>query len=622
MGLLRGRRGWAEEANMRNRWRYALGAMLGVVLGYACAAQAAAPVRFDFTGDGLVDTADALLFGACMSGPGVAHDGGIIALAADIDGDGDVDQADFGVFQRCFQGDQPADPNCANFHAPQCTLTLPLETLEDTPRVLQLTATDADLPWDELTISVLIVPNQGARFYQVAEDGTPRTDLPPIRNGEVVANPEGKVWFVPPTNWWSSPELADIAFRYRVTDAAGASSQRDLYVNVLPVNDPPELESETFVFVNSLPSGTFRLHPTDVEVAVHQQSYTVCFTALPQHGTLYADGVTPIEQTPACFPTLNYTYVRNNYTAPDCGPDRPASDYPLTDSFSGYVSDGLADSAAVTDNLVVQYYNSPPVLTGPAAVEALEDTPAPLEITATDLDNDDVAVIIADPLPTRGTLYYFDPDEWLMLPVAPGQYFIGVPVALTYVPLPDANTADGVADIVHVRLRDVRLSNPFPPRNCDYQIPIHIAPLNDPPLVTCSFTPYLIANANAEGLVSPAITHLLQVADDALPGDLLTVTMTAGGPEADHIVLVDPTGLVGFQQVSPTRIEFQGTVAAINAAFSHGVQWHPNGSHTELGTLTVEVNDAGHAGSEDPPVPRTATFLLDVLVEYEGSIPL
>ena len=607
-----------QRSNLRR-----LGAALAAALVWAIAGQAFAfQARFDFNGDGLVDAADAQLFAACMSGAGVPHDGSLNCLAADIDGDGDVDQSDFGIFQRCSNGIHPADPNCTNFHAPLCTLWNQPETLEDTPCVIQLAATDADLPWDQLTFRIVIAPTRGGRFYQVAADGTPRTDLPPIQSGNEVTNPDAKVWFVPPPNFHSSPLLPDVAFRYAVRDAAGAQSDPlDVPIHIESVNDPPALAADNFTFSNDRPVSHFVIQPTDVEVAAGEQTFSICFTALPQHGTLYADGVTPITQVPACFPTLSYTYAWNDYRPFDCGPDWPASAYPISDSFSCYANDGFANSDTVTDTITINYFNSPPVLTGPASVETVEEVSVPVEIMAADVDNDTILVGIMDPLPTRGILYYFDPDAFLTLPVAPGQEFTGVPVELTYVPLPNADTAYGLPDLIHVRLRDVRNGNPLDARDCDDQIPIHIAPINDPPVVTCT-NPVIIADVLQDGTIQPAFTNGLRVADDALPDDLLSVTLTAAGPEADHLVLVDNTGLVAFQQISPTQISFQGTLTTINAAFAQGVYWYPNASQTYTGTLAVEVNDQGHTGNENPPVPLTGTLILPVEVDYEGSIPI
>jgi hypothetical protein len=586
---------------------------------WAGPASATIPARFDFNGDGKVNGADALLFAAGASGPGVPHDGSLNTRAADIDGDGDVDQQDFGVFQRCSNGNDPADPNCTNYNAPECKLLTAPQTLEDTPMMIQLGATDADLPWDQLTLAVAIAPNLGAKFYQVAADGTPRTDLPQIKNGEVVANPDGKVWFVPPSNYHSSPVVADVAFRFWATDAAGHRGSLDVLITVVPVNDPPVLTATTFLAVNNQPQARWFIQATDVES--YEQTISICFTALPQHGTLYANGVTPITQVPACFPTLNYTYVWDEYQAFDCGPDRPASAFPMTDAFTCHANDGLADSDTVTESIEIRYFNSPPVLTGPASVETVEETPVPLEITATDVDHDDIMVAIVDPLPARGTLYYYDPDAFLTLPVSPGQTFTSMPVALTYVPLPNANTADGTADLIQVRLKDVRNESPLNLRDCDYQIPIHIAPVNDPPKVTCDTT-MIIAHVSADGAISPAFTNLLHVADDALPDALLEVTLTAAGPEADHIALADSTGLVGLEQLSPAQIRFQGTLAAINAALAQGVYWYPNGSQTFTGALILAVNDQGHTGNENPPIPMIDVLFLPVSVEYESTIPL
>jgi hypothetical protein len=80
---------------------------------YAYGLTTAVPI--DFNCDGHVDGEDVTTFGACISGPMIAHNGSSTCQKADLDSDGDVDQEDFGLFQRCYSGHgNPADSGCAN----------------------------------------------------------------------------------------------------------------------------------------------------------------------------------------------------------------------------------------------------------------------------------------------------------------------------------------------------------------------------------------------------------------------------------------------------------------------------------------------------------------------------
>lgn len=69
--------------------------------------------RYDYNGDGYVDSTDFGFFDACFSGPSVPFATG--CGCSDGDNDGDVDMSDFGLFQRCYRGPgNAADPDCAN----------------------------------------------------------------------------------------------------------------------------------------------------------------------------------------------------------------------------------------------------------------------------------------------------------------------------------------------------------------------------------------------------------------------------------------------------------------------------------------------------------------------------
>jgi hypothetical protein len=57
----------------------------------------------DQNADGVVDPADAMVFVACLSGPG-AHSDPSCNCGPDVDGDGDVDLRDFAALQRSFVG--------------------------------------------------------------------------------------------------------------------------------------------------------------------------------------------------------------------------------------------------------------------------------------------------------------------------------------------------------------------------------------------------------------------------------------------------------------------------------------------------------------------------------------
>jgi hypothetical protein len=71
----------------------------------------------DLNDDQFVNADDLILWGPCVTGPGIpAVNPTEACQKADVDGDGDVDQDDFGYFQRCFTGslDIPVDETCVD----------------------------------------------------------------------------------------------------------------------------------------------------------------------------------------------------------------------------------------------------------------------------------------------------------------------------------------------------------------------------------------------------------------------------------------------------------------------------------------------------------------------------
>lgn len=516
---------------------------------------------------------------------------------------------------------------------PPYTIPASYTAYEDTPTIFTLGGGDVDMPNDTLTVRVLIRPNLGANFYQVDADGTPRLDLPRIENGDIVTNPEWKVCFVPPPNYYSMPALADVAFRYGITDASGASDSWNVLVEVISVNDPPIAYPRTFSAANSVPITTidFRLSVSDVEVAINQQTYTFCFDTLPQEGTLYRTKVgdqllDPITQAGACVQQLVIYYLRDDWEPFGCGPDPSPASYPRDDSFELRPYDGVDYGNVATQTLRMQYFNTPPVFTGPTLVTTSEETPVMFEPAASDIDNHASWFTVAAPLPAKGTLYFMT-NDFGAVPVEVNQFTPEFPTRLIYVPLPNAHTADGTADIIHIRAWDqLPFENIGPPRDCDAQIQVQISPTNDPPSVTATLLAFASVSTDEPPVVLPAVDHSIFITDDALPTDLIKVRLRALGANADHLDLVNAAGVANVTQASPTEIQLEGTVASLNAAFGAGVRWWPKSTvDFETGppdALVIDVDDQGRSGAENPPVPLTATRTISIAIDQPGGIPL
>jgi GH25 family lysozyme M1 (1,4-beta-N-acetylmuramidase) len=70
------------------------------------------PIPGDLTQDGYIDSSDASVLAACLTGSGRGPVSGDCA-GADLDSDHDVDQSDFALMQKCFSGTGiAADPYC------------------------------------------------------------------------------------------------------------------------------------------------------------------------------------------------------------------------------------------------------------------------------------------------------------------------------------------------------------------------------------------------------------------------------------------------------------------------------------------------------------------------------
>ncbi len=691
--------------------------------------------RFDFDGDGHINTADEAWMSQCMGGPGLPRDETRNCILADADGDGDADQADYGAFQACYSGLLPADPLCpgmlapagltasatgregmditiqlkgrdpyrpnevlpvaisslptagsllqangspitsvpepvldangfvkfrpspgglgtayATFgytvhspysgldsapkmvsvnvtpnHSPSVTMDSPVG-YEDTPFVVTLGGSDPDLPDDALTFIIWIPPTRGAHFYQLSAAGQPRLDLPPIGAEEVVTNPEGKVWFVPPLDFYSRPSFPSVAFRYGAVDSAGAmSAPLDVSLAILPIDDPPVASAMTYTATGYSPIAVVFLNGIQ---DIDTPSVWACMTQLPVHGTLYEtrDGdllSDPLTSVPFCTLNRTFYYARPDVHAFDCGPDDDPASFPRDDTFVFHANDGNSDSDSVTDTIRFNYIGAPARFTGPTFLTVAEDGQVEFQPTGTDPDGDSVFFNVKAPLPQRGTLYYYEPDAFLYLPVVPDM-LLPFNSSIIYYPLPGANTSDGVPDIIHIQPLQDSEGNRIP-RNCDYQIQASITPLNDPPVIHPPSGMGLPLVQDGDPVVAyPGVISLLSISDDARPADLLSVTLRGEGVHADHVVLRSTLGLLNVVQVSPLEVHFDGTLSSINTALANGIEWWPKpeepGAHPHA--LVVQVNDQGHDGAENPPVPLTAVLSIPINIDFESGLPL
>ncbi|MED4212968.1 Ig-like domain-containing protein, partial [Priestia megaterium] len=204
----------------------------------------------------------------------------------------------------------------------------------------------------------------------------------PPRNGTAVVNADGTFTYTPNPNYTGSD-----SFSVLISDPSGSFIVTDVFIAVVPVNDPPVVPGYTFTInedtvLNSLVAAS------DID----GDSLIYALSAPPTNGTVVVN------------PDGTYTYT-------------PNENYNGVDSFSVVVSDGQGGTAVSTITITILPVNDPPV--GPVVVTLVteEDTPVSSQITAFDPDGDSLIYTLQD-LPTNGTaiinqegLFTYIPNE-------------------------------------------------------------------------------------------------------------------------------------------------------------------------------------------------------------------
>jgi len=225
-------------------------------------------------------------------------------------------------------------------HAPMADLQS-VTTQEDTPAVINLTASDPD--GDTVVYSVVTVPSHGSL------SGTaPNLTYTPNKN-------------------YSGPD----SFTFKVNDGTVDSPITSVAINVTPVNDPPVANNIDITAMEDMPTPVL-LAGIDPD----GDSLTYSIVTKPSNGTL--SGTEP-----------NMTYIPNlNFNG--------------LDSFTFRVSDGTLNSIPGTVSLMVNPVDDPPVANG-MNVTVPEDTVSHIMLTGSDPDGDKLTYTVLRN-PTHGTL--------------------------------------------------------------------------------------------------------------------------------------------------------------------------------------------------------------------------
>ncbi|WP_256995907.1 tandem-95 repeat protein, partial [Priestia megaterium] len=237
----------------------------------------------------------------------------------------------------------------------------------------------------------------------------------PPRNGTAVVNADGTFTYTPNPNYTGSD-----SFSVLISDPSGSFIVTDVFIAVVPVNDPPVVPSYTFTInedtvLNSLVAAS------DID----GDSLIYALSAPPTNGAVVVN------------PDGTYTYT-------------PNENYNGVDNFSVIVSDSQGGTAVSTITITILPVNDPPV--GPVVVTLVtdEDTPVSSQITAFDPDGEVLTYTLQDP-PTNGVAVvnadgtftytpngsYNGPDTFTVLISDPSGAFIVTSVFVTVTPVND-----------------------------------------------------------------------------------------------------------------------------------------------------------------------------------------
>lgn len=469
---------------------------------------------------------------------------------------------------------------------------------EDTPLMFRIKVVDDSDPCHRYTFVITEEPISGTLF-QVSEDGIPQLNMP-IRVNATVINSEGWVVFIPFPNFNGMD-----SFRYDVSNQNGFQYgfQSPAVFPVLAINDPPLARVWTHLGQNNFSITNVILQASDVDGVAS----TICISDLPRDGDLYWGQVSAPDRVVKgdCRQQPNLRYVSRVDGFFGCGPLLPRSAYPRTDTFRYYASDGASSSDVVTNTVQIDYGNLPPVFGGPGRVSTTEDTPVNFTPLATDPDGNLAAFVVNSP-PANGVLWRLEPgqppDEMTSYPT-----LVLAGTTLQYVPNANFNTLN-TTETLTVQLTD---GDPLP--TCDIPIGIDISAVNDAPTI---IAPDQVTAIVAPGGIGTPTTFQVGIGDDALPTDLLTVTLRGQGPAAGSVDLADATGFT-FQRISPTEIKVSATLSGLNTLLGRGVTWTPNGSSAVYGELAIIADDAGSTGAGGVMV-GTKIVAVDVAHEEDG----
>jgi len=233
---------------------------------------------------------------------------------------------------------------------------------EDSTLALDLLALASDIEGDALSVEILSGP----------------------QHGQLSLNADGRFTYTPDANWNGID-----GFTYRVTDGSLASAPASVTLNVIPVNDAPQVTDRDMVLNED---ATLTLDLLQGARDVEGDALAIQVLNGPRHGRLElgADG--------------SFLYI-------------PEANFHGEDRFTYRANDGQADSAVAEVRIVVVPVNDAPVVS-PLAATLLEDGRLVLDLLAQaqDVDGDPLTLSVLQP--GHGQLTRNADGTWTYTPAA------------------------------------------------------------------------------------------------------------------------------------------------------------------------------------------------------------
>ncbi len=411
-----------------------------------------------------------------------------------------------------------------------------------------------------------------------------------------MSNGSNLVFYVPPPLAVGTPFES---FTWQAINSFHATSNpQNLAINVYFVNSPP---------IAAPTSSTDRLDANGVLVYPlgsdpDNNLRTITFPTPPARGQLHLIGnSTPagiVSATNNTFPCpgsggLGFIFLPDSETnGMPCIPDEQDYGSPYA-TYTYVVTDAGGLSATNSGVINVLPLQEPfPHPATPDVTGLLGASNVPVTFLATNLGGGLAAntTFTLTQLPTHGTFFISG------FPIQPQDLPTDLPTTnLVYVPYPGYySSRDGTDSFAY------KTSDGYDAMGCSANVNVTIIA---PPVLTLMTnaigSAVTVTEDSSQNLVSPGVSTNLEItAGDANTNSLMAVTFSAqpaGSAPYGYFTLNSTTGLTGMGTNPPVTLQFEGTLAALNAVLTNGINYYSR-SLSSANTIVVTLNDMGATG--------------------------